>query len=255
MIWLWCCYWCLAHDGRITIIIQHYHILQLLVIIDLSSVGICYWGFVIYLVCTILTWLCVCDVTATEYGVCIIWAGCWFVESFFGLGFFGFLAGFFDDDDVSSVDSSVVECLNWMDGFFSIKIKTFSKIQLRLNIYWFNFSKNFWIFQVGFYISSDSICEITCENIWFFGESGTTTALVGRMGVGLRIGSGVGIVVGIIWVCWGDTAIICDEGNGWETDTFRVKHYHWMFNFVCKHILYGSIDKIHKIIASIQYNL
>lgn len=40
------------------------------------------------------------------------------------------------------------------------------------------------------------------------------------MGVGLRIGSGVGIVVGISWVCCGDTAMICDEGNDCATDTF-----------------------------------
>lgn len=70
------------------------------------------------------------------------------------------------------------------------------------------------------YESTHGTQYFTCENTWFFGESGTTIALVGNMGVGLRIGSGVGIVVGISWVCCGDTAMICDEGNGCATDTF-----------------------------------
>lgn len=45
------------------------------------------------------------------------------------------------------------------------------------------------------------------------------------MGVGLRIGSGVGIVVGINWVCCGGTAIICDEGNDCATETFNSRGF------------------------------
>lgn len=49
------------------------------------------------------------------------------------------------------------------------------------------------------------------------------TALVGKMGVGLRIGSGVGIDVDINWVCCGGTAMICDEDIGCATETFKLQ--------------------------------